>query len=322
MPDAVPPVVCAGVIVADHVSSPVDHAPAPGELVVADELFLNIGGNAANASIDLAKLGVLPKICGRVGDDAFGRFVAETLEAAGVNRSRLAIDPDRPTSQTLILNVRGEDRRFVHSFGANQGLSIADLDGAIEPAPRVLFLGGYLILPGLDPKALASRFARLRASGTFIVLDVVVPGPGPHLEALRPVLPEVDAFLPNRDESTIILGESDPLAQAEAFRGMGARRVVITDGARGAISMSKSLRTRIPAFPIDCLDGSGGGDAFDAGYITGVLDGLDEHGCLALASAVGASCVRALGTTAGVFTRTQADEFLAKSPPEFQMIWR
>ena len=60
------------------------------------------------------------------------------------------------------------------------------------------------------------------------------------------------------------------------------------------------------------MDGSGGGDAFDAGYIAGLIDGLDELGCLALASVAGASCVRAIGTTAGVFTRAEADLFLAK----------
>ena len=54
----------------------------------------------------------------------------------------------------------------------------------------------------------------------------------------------------------------------------------------------------------------GGGDAFAAGYIDGLLRGLDPAGCLARASAVGASCVRAVGTTTGVFTRDECDAFL------------
>jgi sugar/nucleoside kinase (ribokinase family) len=58
------------------------------------------------------------------------------------------------------------------------------------------------------------------------------------------------------------------------------------------------------------VDGSGGGDAFAAGYIVGLLGGEDVEGCLRLASALGASCVQAVGTTTGVFTRPQCDEFL------------
>lgn len=306
------PVVCAGVVVADHLCTPIDHLPAAGELVAADELVLNIGGCASNAAVDLAKLGVRSTICGKVGDDVFGRFVADTLVAHGVDVRALGVDPERPTSQTLIVNVRGQDRRFIHAFGANRGLNVHDLDTALEPNPRVLYVGGYLILPGLDADALAERFARVRKQGGMTMLDVATPGPGDYLRHLKPVLPETDVFLPNGDEAALILGETDPLRQALLFHDMGARRVVITRGEQGAVAVSDTLRLRLGTFRVPYVDGSGGGDAFDAGYITGLLNGRDELGCLTFASAVGASCVRAVGTTAGVFSRPEAERFLAE----------
>jgi sugar/nucleoside kinase (ribokinase family) len=278
---------------------------------MADDLVLNIGGCASNAAVDLAKLGVRSAVCGKVGNDMFGRFVAETLQAHGVDVRHLGVDPSQATSQTLIVNVKGEDRRFIHSFGANRGLTAEDLDPALVRTPRILYLGGYLVLPGLDADALAERFRRARAAGTFVMLDVAVPGPGDYLPLLRPVLPETDLFLPNADEADLILGEGDPVRQAMAFRDLGARRVVITRGEHGAVAVSDALRARLGTFPVPFVDGSGGGDAFDAGYIAGLLDGRDELGCLTLASAVGASCVRSVGTTAGVFTRAEADDFLA-----------
>ena len=76
--------------------------------------------------------------------------------------------------------------------------------------------------------------------------------------------------------------------------------------------VSDALRVRLGTYPVPAVDGSGGGDAFDAGYIAGLLDGLPELDVLKLASAVGASCVRAVGTTAGVFTRAEADAFIAR----------
>src|SRR3954471_10440040 len=96
-------VVCAGVVVADHLCTPIDHLPAAGELVAADELVLNIGGCASNAAGDLAKLGVSATVCGKVGDDVFGRFVSDTLVGYGVDVSALTVDKDHPTSQTLIV---------------------------------------------------------------------------------------------------------------------------------------------------------------------------------------------------------------------------
>ena len=313
-------VVCAGVLVADHLCTPISHLPGAGELVQAEELVLNIGGCASNAAVVLAKLGVRTTLCGKVGDDVFGRFVADCLVSYGVDVSAIKIDPTRATSQTLIVNVKGQDRRFIHSFGANKGLTVADLDPVLEPPPRVLYVGGYLILPGLDANAIADRFARVRKSGTITVLDVATPGPADYLRHLKIVLPETDVFLPNTDEATLILGEPDPVKQAEAFRELGASRVVITCGERGSVVVSDGMRVRVGTYPVTFVDGSGGGDAFDAGYIAGLLDDLSERDCLKLASAVGASCVRAVGTTAGIFTRPEADAFIREHELIFEAL--
>ncbi len=277
-----------------------------------DQLVLNIGGGAANTAVDLTRLGVVVSICARVGDDIFGRFATETLVAHGVGVKALRIDPRRPTSQTLIVNVRGEDRRFIHSLGANREFTAADIDEALDPPPRVLHIGYFLILPELDAAGLAERFARARQSGTKTLLDVATPGPGNYLEPLRTILPHTDVFVPNSDEAELILGERDPVRQALIFHDMGARRVVITLGEHGLISVSDDQRLRLNAYAVDFVDGSGGGDAFDAGYIVGLLENRSELDCLQLASAVGASCVRAVGTTAGVFDREQAEDFLRR----------
>jgi sugar/nucleoside kinase (ribokinase family) len=306
------PVVCAGLVVADHVCPPVDHLPRPGELVAADELLLNIGGGAANTAVDLARLGVTAAICARVGDDAFGRFATETLYGNGVDCAGLVVDPTRATSQTLILNVRGEDRRFIHSVGASAGFVAADLDAVLKRPPRVLHIGYFLILPNLDAAELADRFRRAQEAGTVTLLDVATPGPGQYADQLKVVLPHTDIFVPNSDEAELILGEADPVRQALRFHEMGARRVVVTRGPQGVVSISDDLRVKLGTYPVPFVDGSGGGDAFNAGYIVGLLEGRAEIECLKLGSALGASCVRAVGTTAGVFTRAQADDYVAR----------
>ena len=66
-------------------------------------------------------------------------------------------------------------------------------------------------------------------------------------------------------------------------------------------------------FQVPFVDGSGGGDAFDAGFIHGLLHRQSPRECLRLASALGASCVRAVGTTLGVFTHKECSDFLAQN---------
>ena len=304
-------VVCAGVVVADHLCTPIEHIPAAGELVMADELPVNIGGCASNAGMVLAKLGVRAAVCGKVGDDIFGRFVRETLESAGVDSRYVAVDSKYATSQSLIINVQGQDRRFIHSFGANRSLTVEDIDNALLANPRILYVGGFLILPSMDALALAERFAAARLRGIITMLDVATPGPANYLRYLKPVLPETDVFLPNTDEASLILGLDDAVDQALAFRDFGAKRVVITRGEHGAVVISDDLRVKLGTYPVTYVDGTGGGDSFDAGYITGLLDGRSELDCLKFASAIGASCVRKVGTTAGIFTRDEAETFMS-----------
>src|SRR6266849_8746164 len=96
---AVTDVLCAGIIVADHISSPISHLPAAGELVLADQLLLTIGGCAANVAVDLGKLGVNAAVVGRVGNDVFGRVVADMLRERGVDVSLMQVTPSADTSQ-------------------------------------------------------------------------------------------------------------------------------------------------------------------------------------------------------------------------------
>src|SRR5262249_12532122 len=120
-------VLCAGIIVADHVCSPISHLPAAGELVMTERMLLTIGGCAAYAAVDLAKMGVRATVLGRVGGDIFGRVVAEMLREHGVDVSAVTVTPQADTSQTLIVNVAGQDRRFIHTFGANGEFRAADI---------------------------------------------------------------------------------------------------------------------------------------------------------------------------------------------------
>ena len=302
--------VSAGILVADHLCEPIPRFPGAGELVLCDSLPLAIGGCAANTALVLARLGIDVGVIGCVGHDAFGTFIVQTLTEGGVETDRIRRVADSETSGTLIINVEEEDRRFIHSIGANATLVAEDLDREIILASKVFYVGGYLLLSALDPHALAKTFREARRAGVSTVLDLVLPGPGEHWKRLEPVLAETDFFLPNEDEARELTGLDDPLAQADRFRQAGARAVIITCGENGTVLVSEDLRVRAGTYPVEYVGGTGAGDAFDAGFIAGLLAGEDLRGCLAWGSALGASCVRAVGATESVFSREEAKAFM------------
>jgi len=304
-----PRVVCSGIIVTDHVCAPVDHMPVTGELILTDTIDLTLGGCAANVSTALAKLGTQATLVGRIGDDIAGVVVRELLEKAGVNTQGLIRSEGIATSQTLIVNVKGQDRRFIHTYGSNSRFVAADIP--LEPTPEILYLGGYLLMQSCRPEELATVLKKARANGAKTILDVVTPGKADYLPWLEPVLPEVDYFLPNDHEGHLITGLPSPLEQAQLFRKAGAMNVLITQGDKGTLWLGDNLHLEADIFRVPFVDGSGSGDAFAAGLILGLLENRSPEENLTIASAVGASCVRALGTTQGIFTRAELDAFLA-----------
>ena len=226
----------------------------------------------------------------------------------------MAVAPGIPTSQSLILNVRGEDRRFIHLRGANAAFGPQHLPQAALRTAKVFYFGGFF-LAGMSGAALAEAFAAARRHGAKTILDVVTPANGgAALDELRPALPHTDLFLPNADEAAALLGLSDPAAQAEAFRALGAKTVAITCGGAGVVVADDSGTWRAEPFQTTYVDGTGGGDAFAAGCIWGMLEGEGVRGWVQRGAALGASAVRRTGATAGVFTRAEAEAFLAAHP--------
>lgn len=304
-------VLCAGIIVVDHVAAPTDRLPDAGQLVLTDECKLSIGGCASNVAVDLAKMEIATRVAGCVGDDVFGRFARDFLDQPHIDTSALVTIKGVSTSQTLIVNVKGQDRRFIHHLGANARFSSQHLPPNRLEGVKILYVGGYFLLDAFMAADLANVFAAAKRAGVTTMLDVVTPGPKDYLGALRQVLPWTDFFLPNRDEAELMTGEPDPLGQAEIFRALGAGASVITCGAQGAVYLSETKRFRSGVFPVSFVDGTGGGDAFDAGFIVGLLENAPPERCVELGSALGASCVRQSGATNGVFTRAELDGFLA-----------
>lgn len=285
--------------------------PAAGELVMTDGISLAIGGCASNIAVDLARLGRRSAVAGRVGDDLSGRVVRQALAAANVDTSWLLETPGVGTSSTLIINVRGEDRRFIHAAAANSVFDGSELTAELIRSARVLYLGGFLLMPRLLGEAAAKLFRMARESGVLTVLDVVIPDPQGGWDQLQTVLPFTDVFLPNVDEAWQLTGLDDPRCQAERFKEAGAGTVVVTCGREGAVLVDGRRTLRSGSFCVEFVDGTGSGDAFAAGYIHGMLDDLPVERCLEIGSALGASCVRQPGATTGVFDKAELSAFLS-----------
>ena len=304
--------VCLGILVADVFSSPVDRVPREGELCLADEFLLNAGGCAVNTAGCLRRLGKSVRVVGKVGTDLFGDFVVRDLARLDIDASKVIRSTTHPTASTFILNVRGEDRRYIHVVGANGDLRGADIDLSVLDDVRVLYVGGYLAMPAFTSADLARLFRQARQRGVKTVLDVIMPaGRMAPLSSIEEALPFTDLFVPNEDEARGLTGIAEPAEQAALLAAINPEcTVVITRGKKGVLVRRGAELWRAGCYTVPSVDESGAGDAFAAGMVTGLAEGWPLEYMLRFASALGASCTQALGCTAGVLRYDEARRFV------------
>jgi sugar/nucleoside kinase (ribokinase family) len=116
--------------------------------------------------------------------------------------------------------------------------------------------------------------------------------------------------MPSLSEAQAITGRTEPRDVARALQDAGVKTVALKLGEKGCYVLTPDGELSVPAFRIDAVDGTGSGDAFDAGFLCGILKGWDLEKTARFANAVGAMCVKALGATAGARSIEETEAFL------------
>ncbi|MGE5227997.1 MAG: carbohydrate kinase family protein, partial [Planctomycetaceae bacterium] len=273
-----------------------------------DDATLTVGGSGAIAACAAARLGLRVAFCGVVGDDLFGRFMREQLDARGVDTRGLVMDPIRPTGLTVVFS-RPEDRAMLTRTGTIADLRAELVDPGLLASARHVHVSSYFLQAGLAPD-LAGLFDEARAAGASTSVDPNWDPSETWDHGLLTLLERTDVFVPNLIEATRIARTSDVEAAAVQLASR-ARIVAVKAGEDGAIAAAGEDVVRVPASRGPVLDTTGAGDAFDAGFLAAWLDGASLERALALANACGALSTRAVGGVGGQPTMDEALGVLA-----------
>lgn len=294
-----PDVVCLGILVADAIARPVDGLPPRGRVGLVEEISLHGGGCALNTASALARLGLQAAVVGKVGADPFGDFLLSLLEAGGVDRRGVLRDPAVPTSATVVLVAADGERTFLHLPGANGTLRAEELDPGLLYSGRALHVAGALVMPSLDGEPFACILAEAKERGLLTSYDVVWDATGGWSRVL-PALAYVDLFVPSLAEAQAISGEREPARVAAWLRERGVGEVALKLGERGCYAAGEGFEGLVEPLPVSAMDGTGAGDAFDAGLLYGKLAGWPLERAARLANAAGALATTAVGAVEGV----------------------
>jgi sugar/nucleoside kinase (ribokinase family) len=302
--------VVAGELNPDIIVTGEDTTPEFGQVErLVDGIRLTIGSSSAITACGAARLGLKVAFVGVVGEDPFGRWMLDALAARGVDVAACRTDGSIPTGASVIL-ANPNDRAILTSIGAIAELSGADLPDALLAQTHHLHVGSLFLQDRLRGD-LTDVFRRARALGVTTSFDPNWDPTGTWDGGIRPILETTDVVLPNREEAYRM---TDVEEDGEAGRRLAASVpvVAIKLGAEGGLVVTGDRATMVDAPRVDVIDAIGAGDAFDAGFLLGWLDGRAPTECLQLAVACGSLSVRAVGGTDGQPEPAEAKELAAR----------
>ena len=259
------------------------------------------GGSVANSCAVAAGLGARTAFIGKVAPDALGAVFAASMRAIDVHYPTLPapatmVGDEAPTARCLILVTPDGQRTMNTCLGISADFGRADLDEALIADSAILYLEGYLF----DPPAAQAAFlhaARLaRAAGRRVAISLSDQFcVDRHQAAFRRLIGEAADIVFANEAEICALYQSNDFATAEREAAAEIPLAVLTRSEAGSVICAGHARYQVPAVPTRVVDTTGAGDAYAAGFLTGLTKGADLAACGSLASEAAALAIARTG---------------------------
>jgi sugar/nucleoside kinase (ribokinase family) len=266
--------------------------------------FAMIPGGAYNSVAAMHRLKVRVGWACDFGNDDFSRYVLEHARAEGLDES-LFVHHARPLRMISVAASYPHDRAFI-TFCDPQPNPPAGLSAVVGGAAQAVYLPGMYTGKLFTAGSLVTRLRGIKlimdcSSGEETLAD----------PAVRRTVQSLDVFLPNASEARRLTGEPDTVSAARAL-GRLCPLVVVKDGANGAYACHRGELLHAPAILVRCIDTTGAGDCFNAGFIKAWLDGRSVAECLRWGNVVGGLSTTAHGGPGHALTLAEVERWLAE----------
>jgi sugar/nucleoside kinase (ribokinase family) len=193
------------------------------------------------------------------------------------------------TSTSVILSSDVASQVVFHHVGATVLIRPGDVPSSRLAAADALLVTSYSLMPGMRSGAAATTLARVDEAGGVTALDIgPAIGDPVTLDELLPLLPHTHYLLGNTHEICRLRGVEDWESAAEGVLDAGARCLIIKRGRDGASMRGPGVCADVPGFNVKANISVGAGDAFDAGFLGGVLRELPPERAIRFGNAVAA----------------------------------
>lgn len=273
-----------------------------------------VAGAESNVAVGLVKLGHSSGWISKLGNDEFGQFILRELRGEGVDVSSVLISDTHPTGIMFkqFTNDKDSSVFYYRDNSAASTFSKDELNKQYIRDAKILLISG--ITPALSDSCEETTLEVMRFARKQGILVCFDPNIRRKLwseerakNVLEPLLALSDIVLLGIDEAELLLGVSTPPEIVSALRKRDVRWIGIKQGEKGAYVADQNSEISISPYPVTVVDTIGAGDAFNAGFLAGLLENKAIEICGKMGALMGALAVSSYGDFEGLPNRSSFD---------------
>ncbi|MET0812026.1 MAG: sugar kinase [Microbacterium sp.] len=293
-----------------------------GPLERVDSFKMRVAGAEMNALIGLARLGHSTAFVSAVGDDPFGRLVRRSLQSEGIDTS--FVHTGRAHTGVFFKERLGAHGRRVYYYRDRSAASKTRPGSAIKALdhfrPRIALMSGLTLGLGTGDglgSAAETMIHEAHRRGCTVVFDANLRPGIWHGETAREqfasVAGHLDHLLAGESELATLSADADVERSVAELLALGLSSVVVKYGREGSTVHTAAGSTSIRPHVVEAVDSIGAGDAFAAGFTSGLLRGWSPNSAARLGSAMGAHAVAGTGDWESLPTGENARQLVANA---------
>jgi ribokinase len=255
------------------------------------------GGSAANTIVGLARLGCKVGFIGKIADDHEGKLQLDCFTKEGVDTDGIIHSPKGKSGVCLgFVDKKGARALYINP-GVNDSIEFRELQPAYLSQTQILHLSSFV---GEKSFRTQKKLMSLLPDSVKISFDPGSLYAQKGLATIEPIIQNSFVMMPNSVELELITGETDIPKGAAMLIDMGVQIIAVKLGAKGCYVTNGEEKKTIQPFKVQAVDTTGAGDAFNAGFLYGLIHDKSLGECGRLGNFVASRSVMKMGARDGL----------------------
>lgn len=265
----------------------------------AEDIRMSAGADALNEATVLARLGKKVYLETVIGNDQAGRYLLGHCRREGIRLADDCLRDDLATGINVVLVEEDGKRSFLtNARGSLRKLCLRDIHMPFPKSVKIVCFASIFVFPQIKAEELKRIFSQAKKQNKIVCADMTKCKNGETIEEMAEAFSYIDYLLPNDEEAMLLTGKKTALEAAESILKTGVRNVIVKCGAKGCLVLNQKESYMVPAKAgVPCIDTTGAGDSFAAGFLFALSEGRTLRECAEFGNECGAKAVCAVGAT-------------------------